>query len=74
MSYHERGMGGWIIGGIALGLGLLIFKILFLFAVMAFYAIWRSVENSNSAWRRLVRGTLVTVTICVLLGLLLVLD
>lgn len=75
MSYYRNDFGGWIVGGVALGIGLLIFKILFLFAAIAFFAVWRSVENSNSVWRGLVRGTLVALTVCVLIvGLLFLLD
>ena len=67
MYRHEDGIGGFVRAGIGIGLGLLLFKVMFAVALAIFGLLWFAVAGFGAVPRRVLRGILITLAAVVML-------
>jgi hypothetical protein len=72
--HHHGDLRGWIVGGIGLALGYLIFHVLWTAVAMVGLIIWYATDNWKTAWRRGARTIfVVAVSLALFAGVLILL-
>jgi hypothetical protein len=70
-SYHRGNLGDWIMAGIGIALGVLLFRIFVGLLILGVVAIWSATKTLNPVLRKTVRGVFVgLILLIVLVGLI----
>jgi hypothetical protein len=73
--HHHGDLRGWIVGGIGLALGYLVFHFVWTAVALVGMLVWYSTDNWKTAWRRGARALFIlAMSLTLLVGLVILLS